>query len=241
VKRLWVLADPHAGVHPEADRALLALLDRAAGARADLLLLGDLFHAWIAHERFWSAFQRNVLESLVRLRGRGHTVLFVAGNRDYLSKDLEGSIFDRVLEGEARIDLGGIATFVAHGDRLNRDDHLYRLWHRVSRSTLATALVRRLPGSVGRRLAEETESRLAGTNLRYKSGELPLEALSALGRRARASGAHRALVGHFHHDRVLEVPDGVPVIVAPGWFEHQRVLVPDPDGGALRSVPVTDL
>ena len=45
----------------------------------------------------------------------------------------------------------------------------------------------------------------------------------------------RALVGHFHHDRTIDVAGGVPVIVAPAWLDHRRILVVG-DGGALVSV-----
>jgi UDP-2,3-diacylglucosamine hydrolase len=236
MRPLWVLADPHGGAGHEADRALVELFDAAEAERVDLLLLGDLFFAWIAIERFWSPFQRDVLTRIARLRGRGQRITFIAGNRDYLARDLEGSIFDAVHDEEAILDLGGRRTLVAHGDRLDTDDHLYRAWRRVSRSTPATAILRALPGAVGRRLATRTEHALKDTNRRYKTGDLPLHAIERFGRKARELGAERALVGHFHHDRVVDVAGGVPVIIAPGWLDHQRILALDPDG-ALRSTP----
>lgn len=236
----WVLADPHAGAYPEADAALLRLLERARSAEVDLFLLGDLFVGWLAPERFWTPFQRQVLQALIALRGSGREVRFVVGNRDYLVKEaLLGRAFDAVYEQETLVELGGARTFVAHGDRLNANDRLYALWHGLSRSAPAMAVARVLPGAVGQRLVLAAERRLSRTNRRYKSGDLPLSALEAFGRRAAAAGAERALVGHFHHDRALEVAGAVPVVIAPGWFEHQRILVAG--GGALRSTPLDGL
>jgi len=81
---------------------------------------------------------------------------------------------------------------------------------------------------------------MAGMNPRYKTGVLPLGALEALGRRAAAQGAQGALVGHFHHDRLVGVSGGAPVRVAPGWCDHERLLVAEP-GGPLRSVPAAHI
>lgn len=232
---LWILADPHGGQDAEADRALLAFLDLAHTARADLLVLGDLFTGWIAKERFYSPLQREVIDRFRALRRAHLAVDFVVGNRDYLVKEtLEGDAFDRVLDGATVLELGGVPTLIVHGDRTNPDDRAYALWRRISRSAPATLALSALPGSIGRRLAHGTEARLSKTNARYKTGTLPIAALEALGREGLRRGASRVLVGHFHHDRVLDVPGGAPIVLAPGWFEHRRVLVVR-DDGALES------
>lgn len=236
---LWVLADPHGGGDEVADRALLALLARAQERRADLLILGDLFLAWLGPSRFHTPFQAEVVEALVELRRRGGRVRFVVGNRDYLTEDAPPA-FDEIHHGEVRLDVGGVQTWVLHGDLAQPQDHAYRMWHQLSRSTPVTYALRRAPGAWGRGLAGRVEAQLRGTNQAYKSGRLPLEVVQAIGRRAQTAGCARALVGHFHHDRVVDVPDGAPVILAPGWCEHQRVLVAETDGN-LRSWALASL
>jgi UDP-2,3-diacylglucosamine hydrolase len=237
----WIIADAHAGAHPQSDRALLDLLDALTTRRADLLIMGDLFLAWLAPPRFWTPFQREVMDRLAALKRMGRVLRFVVGNRDYLVKEaLSGTIFDAVHEDGAIVELGGEPTLVAHGDLANGRDLAYRAWRRISRSGPATRLLSSLPAAVGRSLAERTERRLSSTNRRYKSGELPIAALEALGRSAQERGAARVIVGHFHHDRALDVSGGAPVIVAPGWFEHRRILLATPDG-ALRSIALETL
>lgn len=230
---LYVLADAHAGADPEADRALLEFL-RSLGSD-ELLILGDLFRAFVGLPQFWGPAERRVLDALTELRRRGGRVRFVVGNRDYLIRPFPALPIDEVIEDRAVIDLGGQPTLVTHGDRLDPEDHFYRAWHRLSRGRLAGFVLARLPGFVGRSLASRTERALSHTNRAYKAGPLPTEALRALGMEAAALGARRALVGHFHHDQTLEVPDGVPVRLAPAWLDHRRVLRVGA-GGALESV-----
>lgn len=226
------MADPHGGANAEADRALIEWLERLQ--TRELLILGDLFAAWLGEERLLTPLQKNVLDKLVQLRARNTSIIFVAGNRDYLAEAQLGRAFDRVIEDEAVIDLGGVPTLVAHGDRLNKDDRAYHLWRALSRSKPALAAVRALPGPVAAKIAADIERRLAGTNAAYKTGALPMAALEAFGRRAAQLGASRGLVGHFHHDRLLDVRDGAPVVLAPSWLDQRRVL--HVENGALVSV-----
>lgn len=222
MRETWVLGDPHAGADPEADRALVQLLERAARQPVDLLVMGDLFVAWIGIDRFLTETQREVLQKLEAIRSAGGTIRFVVGNRDYLPEQMIGRAFDAVHAEETVIDLAGVPTMVVHGDRLNSADRPYLAWYRLSRSRPVAAALSRLPARVGRSLALGVERRMRPLNVAYKTGPLPVEGLRALAARARASGAQRALVGHFHRHQILEAE--VPVIVAPGWFEHRVVL-----------------
>ncbi|MCK6551972.1 hypothetical protein L6R52_39440 [Myxococcota bacterium] len=236
----WILADAHGGQDPRIDRALVELLDRARGRASTLLVLGDLFTAWLGPARFHTPLQREVVARLEALRAHGTRVELAIGNRDYLMDALVGSAFDQLHDGEALVDVAGVPTLVTHGDRVNPADRAYLLWHHLSRSAAARAVLAVLPGAAGRALASKTERGLDATNQAYKTGLLPLGALEALGRRAASRGAARALVGHFHHDRVLDVAGGVPVVVAPGFVDHRRILVAS-TGGALASVPLAAL
>lgn len=220
----WVLGDPHAGHDASADVALEALLARAAEQHVDLVVMGDLFVAWLARDRFFTPAQARIVDALRAIRAGGGRVRFVVGNRDYLAEGLLGDAFDAVYEGEVVVDVGGAKTLLVHGDGLDPDDRPYRAWRAVSRSGPVRAVLERLPGAVGRQLAARTERQLRDVNVQYKSGPLPVAQLEAVGRRAAAAGAERAIVGHFHDDTTIRPPDGAPVRVAPGWFEHRVVL-----------------
>ncbi len=226
----WVLADPHAGQDSEADEALVRVIHQAADARSDLLIMGDLFVAWLAPERFWTPRQRPVLEAIRSVRARGGRTRFVVGNRDYLVPSLQGSVFDVVYSGEVVTEVAGQRTLLSHGDGLDPNDRPYLAWRALSRSPAITRLLNRLPAGAGQALAQRTERQMAGVNQRYKSGNLPEAPIQALGERAHARGAVQALVGHFHHDCQVPVPTGVPVICVPGWCETRRLLIADDEG-----------
>ncbi len=227
----WILADAHGGADPEADADLLRLLDRAIERRAELWILGDLFVAWVALAPTRTPLQATVVERLVALRRAGGRSHFVVGNRDYLVREGLAGVVDRVIEEGARVELGGVATWLEHGDVVNPDDRPYLAWRRLSRSAAVSAGLSRLPGPLAAALARRVERALGPRNQRYKTGRLPEAALRALGERAAARGASRAVIGHFHIDRTIEGP-GAPVRIAPAWLESRQVLVVGP-GGAL--------
>jgi UDP-2,3-diacylglucosamine hydrolase len=226
----WVLADPHAGGDIEADRRLFELLSASESSTASLLLMGDLFVAWTGVDRFLTGLQRHVLGRLQAIRLAGGRVRLVVGNRDYLAERLVGTSFDEVLADEAVIDLDGVPTLVAHGDRLNPNDRRYLAWHRASRSRIATSLFERLPARAGRKLTSEIERRMRGTNLAYKTGAVPMDGIAGIAERAKARGAVRVLLGHFHEPQTIAA--AVPVVIAPGWIEHSVIL----DGRTLAPI-----
>jgi UDP-2,3-diacylglucosamine pyrophosphatase LpxH len=231
----WILADAHAGASVESDRELDRLIDVAQTRGVDLLILGDLFRSWLAPPRFQTAFQRRLLGRFRDLRAAGRRVDFVVGNRDYFVEEGEaGGAFDEVFVEGLR-EVGGVPTWVVHGDQLNRHDRAYLAWRALSRSPPLRRMLDWLPEQVVVGRAEALERSLRSRGERYKTGDLPIEALLGLGRKAKAKGAARALCGHFHHDRVVDVADGVPVVIAPAWLDQRRVLEALP-GGILRSI-----
>ncbi len=233
----WVVADAHAGAHPESDAALLDLLVKARAVKARLLIMGDLFTAWLGPNKFHTPLQARLLDELVLLRQAGGEVRFVVGNRDYLSEAQRGLAFDEVLGPESTLNLAGTPTMVHHGDGLNDRDWSYRGWRRLSRSPAAETLLGALPGAWGRRLVQRTERQMAPMNASHKSGRLPHDALLALADRAQAAGAARVVVGHFHQDTVID--GAVAVVLAPAFADTGRILVATEAG--LKSRPAATL
>ncbi len=225
----WVIGDAHAGADDDADRDLVALIDQAAEQRVDLLIMGDLFVAWLGPERFWSPRHRPILEALRRARRAGGRVRFVVGNRDYLTSHLLHDVFDEVYSRPTRTLLQGIPVWVLHGDGIVPEDRAYRLWRGVSRSRAAEAMLARLPSSWGIRLPEWVAGRLSTVNRSFKVGCVPESALVSVARQARAAGVHHCLMGHFHEDRV-EVIENVTIRLVPGWRESRRIVVVSENG-----------
>ena len=181
-------------------------------------------------------YQRKVLSLFRDLKRCERQVVFVVGNRDYLVKEAQlGETFTQVIEHEATVEIAKKKTLLLHGDRINPDDRLYALWHRLSRNGLSNLLVQSMPAGLAQRLSQNLEEKLAKTNQSYKSGSLPMQHLENLSRRAAQAGAEQVIVGHFHADTIVQGKDGVPVIIAPAWLDQRKILVIDDDSDEIRS------
>lgn len=191
-----------------------------------LVLLGDLFSAWTALPAALAPHQRALLDRLGDLARSGRELVFVVGNRDYFVESLcpwpfaaVGDRWDLLLPGGARVRF-------EHGDLVNTSDRNYQRWRLVSRMAAVETLVRALPGSLQRRLAERLERAMGPTNRAYKE-RFPERELARWARDARADGVTAAALGHFHEDRELEL-EGLRVRLAPQFREggeHLALLV----------------
>ena len=103
----------------------------AQGCRR-LVLMGDLFQAWVGFRSFETADVRAVVAALRDLRARGIEVEYIEGNRDFfLAGSPYADAFDRVVL-ETSFEVGGVRYLAVHGDGLNDDDWKYRFWRRLS-------------------------------------------------------------------------------------------------------------
>ena len=224
-----VFADAHLGqVEGDADDLLASLEAVRARGFSTAVLLGDIFHYFIGHEKLETPFLRHVLHGFGALRDRGLSLRYVEGNRDffvagtpYAEPFTSYGLADGLLVGDVRY------AFV-HGDRVNTADLPYRFWRRVSKNPVARAALDVIPGGLARAIVAKTEARLYRSNFRHKK-RLPEDALRAEGRDARAQGYDALLVGHFHVGRTFEGADGVTHVL-PAWLEERKHAEIAPDG-----------
>jgi UDP-2,3-diacylglucosamine hydrolase len=192
----------------------------AQGCRR-LVLMGDLFQAWVGFKSFETADVRAVVAALRDLRARGIAVEYVEGNRDFfLAGSPYADAFDRVVL-ETSFEVGGVRYLAVHGDGLNDDDWKYRFWRRLSKSAPVRFLVGAVPGALATRIVHWTERRLSRTNFKHRAA-LPEAAIRAYAERRLAEGHDVLLLGHFHEGRVWQV-DGGEVRLLDAWFRSRAV------------------
>ena len=109
-----LLADAHLGGPgggPEPLVEQLLALPRVGVER--LVILGDLFHVWVAHRRFETPLVAQVLDAVDELRCQGIEVDYVEGNRDFfvIGGDYEAN-FD-VVDLEVEFEVGGARVLAA--------------------------------------------------------------------------------------------------------------------------------
>lgn len=220
--RVAIIADSHLSGPGGPAGPLLEQLAALPGQGCDrLVLLGDIFQAWIGSRRFETADIAAVAEALRGLRRQGLRIDYIEGNRDFYLKDSPyADAFDHV-GTEVAFEAGGTRYLVVHGDGLNDRDWQYRFWRRLSKSAPVRLVVTHIPEALAHRLVHSTEQRLSQTNFKHKI-RIPEEAIRRYAERRLAEGHDVLLLGHFHEPRVWQVAGG-EVRLLEAWFTSKRV------------------
>jgi UDP-2,3-diacylglucosamine hydrolase len=146
--RTVLVSDLHV---PLAGGEVLAMLERLLQlerepARTRLLVLGDLFDAFIGHKQLTVGACRDVVSLFADATRAGMSVTVLHGNRDFM---LDGAFTRacgaRVVAGGLRLGLGGQRALALHGDELCLRDLPYQRSKRWLRHRLTRAVLRNLP------------------------------------------------------------------------------------------------
>lgn len=217
-----IIADSHLGGPGGGAGPLVAQLEALPGQGCHhLVLLGDIFQAWVGSHRFETPEIAAVVPVLRELRRQGVRVDYIEGNRDFFLRDSPyADAFDSVAL-EVSFEEGGRRFLAVHGDGLNDNDWQYRFWRRASKSALSRFCVRRIPARLARRLVDSTEKRLSGTNFKHKVN-LPEGPIRRYAERRLGEGFDTLLLGHFHEARQWRVAGG-EVRLLEAWFSSRRV------------------
>jgi len=220
--RVAVIADSHlSGPGGPAGPLLEQLAALPGQGCGRLVLLGDIFQAWIGSSRFETADIRAVVDELRRLRRGGLRIDYIEGNRDfYLKNSPYADAFDHV-GTEVAFEAGGTRYLAVHGDGLNDRDRQYLFWRWLSKSAPVRLVVTHTPRRLAHKLVHSTEQRLSQTNFKHKM-HIPEEAIRRYAETRLAEGHDVLLLGHFHEARTWPVRGG-EVRLLEAWFTSRRV------------------
>jgi UDP-2,3-diacylglucosamine hydrolase len=219
--RVAVIADSHLSGPGGPAGPLLQQLAALPGQCDRLVLLVDIFQAWVGSPRFETAEITEVVSALRGLRRQGLRIDYIEGNRDFYLKDSPyADAFDQV-GTEVAFEAGGKRYLAVHGDGLNDRDWKYRFWRDLSKSAPVRLAVTCIPRRLAHRLVHSTERRLSQTNFKHKV-RIPEEAIVRYAERRLAEGYDVLLLGHFHEPRVWQVAGG-EVRLLEAWFTSRRV------------------
>jgi UDP-2,3-diacylglucosamine hydrolase len=191
-----------------------------------LVVLGDLFDAWIGPKHEEAAGARVVTAALAALCAGGAGLHVLHGNRDFLlgpsfeaktGAQIHAQGFDATLEDGTRLAL-------IHGDELCSRDIAYQRLRRILRSPLLLALAPRLPralaGAIARRLR-----RASTAALKIKQGGVKAMQEEACRSLARRRHAALVLAGHAHRARDEMLSDGPRWMVVDAFGGPQDLVV----------------
>lgn len=223
-----LIADSHLG-GPGGEAAPLVEQLRALPAQGcdRLILMGDIFQAWVGFPQFETPEIREVVVALDELRKAGVSLYYIEGNRDFfLAEGPYAKHFDAVLR-EFAFEENGVRYLAVHGDGLNEADRKYLFWRWLSKSLPSRLGFRFLPGPLARRMVDGTERRLSKTNWKHKQ-RVPEEVIRRYGEERCGEGHDVLLLGHFHepHTWQLGTPgesDPKEIRLFDAWYNSRRV------------------
>lgn len=200
-----------------------------------LVVLGDLFDAWVGPAQARLPGAPPVLDALARLVARGTAVHVVPGNRDFL---LERSFTARTgvtLHPEGFVARHGAERVrCVHGDTLCTRDVGYLRLRRVLRSAPVGWVAPRVPLWLGTRIAR----RLRRASTAAVAAKLPDEKSiqrDAVRAELAASGARTLVCGHAHEWRDETFDDGTRWIVLDAFGAGARDVLVAGAGGVWRT------
>jgi len=219
-----VLSDAHLGPAPaEAERTLLALLERARREARSVVLNGDVFDFWFEWRHVMPRVGFRVLAAIAALCESGVQVLWIAGNHDCWG----GEILTRDVGvtyhiGPWRGSLGGWQALIEHGDGLrDKEDAPYRRLRAVLRNPLAIRLFRWIHPDIATRIALRTSH--TSRNMRPRDRGEGLRRV-AIARLEAEPALQLYLYGHSHQP-VLERAGNGGVFANPGaWMDEPTFL-----------------
>jgi UDP-2,3-diacylglucosamine hydrolase len=217
-----VLADAHlGGPGGEAAPLLAQLAELPARGCTRLVVLGDLFQAWVGDPKFETPEIAAAVPALRALRRAGVRVDYIEGNRDFfLAGSPYADAFDAIGR-EVAFTAGGRRFLAVHGDGIDDRDWQYRFWRGLSKSRPGRAAILGFPRRLARRWVAAAEERLSRTNFKHKV-EIPERAIRAYAERRLAEGHDALLLGHFHEERRWRVGGG-EVWLLEAWFTSRRI------------------
>lgn len=200
--------------------AFVEFVDDLPAEISTLIILGDLFSAWIGRREMQRPHHHAVVESLRRLRARGRRIHYIEGNHDFfLARLFTGDPFDHLAERALDLRLGGRNVHLAHGDLVNRRDRQYLAWRAVSKSRVFFSLFNLLPPATRQRIVEDLERRMAMTNTAFRGG-FPYGECETYARRLMETGTDILVFGHFHQKLRIDYGAGTrraTAYVLPAW------------------------
>ncbi|WP_346798355.1 UDP-2,3-diacylglucosamine diphosphatase [Halomonas sp. Bachu 37] len=213
-----LIADLHLDTTtPDITQGFLRYLEHTASGAEALLILGDLFDAWIGDDLLdlqddpKAELARQVIEALEKLTHQDTKLYFMHGNRDFLLGERFIQACNGTLLAEpAELELEGTPLVVLHGDSLCTRDEAYMQFRQQARDPAWQAQILALP--IEQRLELAKSLRLQSGEANANKADAIMDVTPAEVERCMSEhGVVTMIHGHTHrpyvHDLTME---GVP-------------------------------
>jgi len=111
---------------PRTTEAFFNFLHTQATKTQELYLLGDIFEAWAGDDDIDDPYNRQVIDEIKKISGRGIAVFWIAGNRDFLVGEQFAKASNITLLPDPFVrTIAGRILVLTHGDAYCTDDAAY--------------------------------------------------------------------------------------------------------------------
>ncbi len=236
----YFIADLHlAQNRPDITACFLSFLQNDAPKAEVLYILGDLFEYWVGDDDD-SSFIVEISQAIKTLSMLGCKIYFIHGNRDFLlGKRFAKQSGMELLPETTLIDLYGKPVVIMHGDTLCTRDVGYQKFRKKSRSWWWQAIIKSLPLSVRRKIANNYRDQSASATAMKSQDIMDVtesEVINCLSQHQSQLMIH----GHTHrpdiHDIVVS-NQAAQRIVLGDWYEQGAWLKATPDSIELMNSP----
>jgi UDP-2,3-diacylglucosamine hydrolase len=225
-------------LRPDAVSRFMAFLTQRAPQAERLVILGDLFDAYLGDDDL-SSPRKEIRKLFKQLTTQGTEILFQPGNRDFLvGRAFAESTGVRILDDHEVIDLYGDMTLLMHGDLLCTDDVGYLTARQRIRTPEWRAYALGKPLWL-RKLYARWYRFKSGRDKGGKTLEIMDANPEAIQEAMLQHGVKRLIHGHTHRPGIFDVslPQGpAQRFVLPEWNGLEWVLVIRPDGISQESL-----
>ncbi|WP_394176196.1 UDP-2,3-diacylglucosamine diphosphatase [Thalassotalea litorea] len=161
---IYFIADLHLSEErADISACFFDFIEHTAPAADQLYILGDLFEYWVGDDDV-NALSNGVAKALSGLSRKGTEVYFIQGNRDFLVGEKYAKRCGMTLLPDTQlIDLNGTPALIMHGDTLCTRDVDYQKFRAKSRTWWWQGMIKCLPLSVRRKMAQNYRSKSAAS------------------------------------------------------------------------------
>ncbi len=217
------LADLHLSAEvPAIVSGFLRFLETDALAYDEILLLGDIFDAWIGDDARdeWEAVQTRCLA----LKAQGKRLYLMQGNRDFMmGKDLAKAWGATLLADPVIATIKGKRYLLSHGDQWCTNDVTYQAARvRIRRAwwqAMILSLPRGIRAGIARRAREKSRAHQKSTTVTLM--DVTPSAIEAAIQTHNVDGL---IHGHTHRPAEHTLAEGHTRWVLPDWREKDHVL-----------------
>jgi UDP-2,3-diacylglucosamine hydrolase len=228
-RRIEFLSDLH--LSPQTPATLAALQRHLQETSADaVLLLGDIFEAWVGDDGRFDTFEAQCL-AILKAAGARLRLFFMAGNRDFLlGPAMLADCGAQGLSDPTVLCAFGQRWLLTHGDALCLADHAYQAFRKQVRSPIWQAQFLAQPLAVRRALAQQMRDGSKAQQATQQAdlwADLDTDACIAW---LKASDCSAMIHGHTHRPAEHALAPGLSRHVLSDWdFEAEP-----PRGDVLR-------